>query len=183
MALEMQTSAAIAARYEAAEAEIRRAPVKNVDETGWRLGKARRWLWTAANSTAALFRISDSRGRDGLEALPGDRIRIEFEIELKLGCRSPDRKAARFCRKLLKIYPALWVCSRMKGVEPTNNHGERILRHGVMWRKTSFGNQSQGGATFTERILTVVQTARLQRLSPLEMAFAAIVDYRMARFD
>ena len=261
MALEMQTSAAIASHFESAEAEIRGAPVKNVDETGWRMGKAKRWLWTAANSTAAVFRISGSRGRAGLEALLGDRIegvvvsdrwsaysgvdldrrqvcwahlmrdfqkildrggpgaaigrsglevaeclfadwwefrdgkidrerlisridriRDEFESELKLGCRSPDKKAARFCRRLLKIYPALWRFSRVEGVEPTNNHGERILRHGVMWRKTSFGNQSHCGATFTERILTVVQTARLQGLSPLEIVCEAIVDYRAARF-
>jgi transposase len=31
----------------------------------------------------------------------------------------------------------------VEGVEPTNNAAERALRHAVMWRKTSYGVQSE----------------------------------------
>ena len=48
-------------------------------------------------------------------------------------------------------------------MEPTNNHAERTLRLAVIWRKISFGNHSEAGCRFTERILTVVQTLRLQK--------------------
>jgi len=41
------------------------------------------------------------------------------------------------------------------GVEPTNNVAERALRPAVLWRKGSFGTQSDGGARFVERLLTV----------------------------
>ena len=56
----------------------------------------------------------------------------------------------------------------MAGVEPTNNHAERTLRLAVLWRKSSFGNHSQDGCRFTERILTVVQTLRLQQRNVMD---------------
>ena len=40
-------------------------------------------------------------------------------------------------------------------VEPTNNVTEQIIRQGVFWRKTGFGAQSEHGARYAERILTV----------------------------
>ena len=36
------------------------------------------------------------------------------------------------------------------GVEPTNNEAERALRHGVLWRHTSFGTHSAEGSRFVE---------------------------------
>ena len=36
--------------------------------------------------------------------------------------------------------------SRKEGVEPTNNAAERALRHGVLWRKGSFGTHSPAGS-------------------------------------
>lgn len=51
--------------------EVRDAPVKHVDETGWKLGKARRWLWAAVTATAAYFLIHPRRGKEALHALLG----------------------------------------------------------------------------------------------------------------
>ena len=50
-----------------------------------------------------------------------------------------------------------------ENVEPTNNHAERVLRRGVLWRKSSFGCTSERGCRFVERLLSVGQTLRLQR--------------------
>jgi transposase len=50
-----------------------------------------------------------------------------------------------------------------QGVEPTNNAGERSLRHAVIWRKLSFGTQSANGSRFVEMMLTVVETCRQPR--------------------
>jgi transposase len=63
---------------------------------------------------------------------------------------------------LLAVEPALWTFVRVQGVEPTNNHIERLLRPAVLWRKRSFGSQSEAGCRWVERLLTVVQTRRLQ---------------------
>jgi transposase len=55
-----------------------------------------------------------------------------------------------------------------EGVEPTNNHAERVLRRGVLWRKLSFGCTSAQGCRFVERILTAVQTLRQQQRDALQ---------------
>jgi transposase len=43
----------------------------------------------------------------------------------------------------------------------------------VLWRKRSFGNQSERGLRFTEQILTVVTTLRQQKRNVLEYLTAA----------
>jgi len=49
-----------------------------------------------------------------------------------------------------------------RGLAPTNNHAERILRFGVLWRKRSRGTASEKGNRWVERILSVRHTCRLQ---------------------
>lgn len=53
-------------------------------------------------------------------------------------------------------------------VEPTNNQAERALQRAVIWRRKSFGTQSESGSRFVERILSVVATLRQQRRSVLD---------------
>ena len=50
--------------------------------------------------------------------------------------------------------------ARRDGVAPTNNGAERALRPAVLWRKASFGSDSETGSRFAERLLTVVATCR-----------------------
>ncbi len=69
------------------------------------------------------------------------------------------------CRRILKQRKHLWTFVLDARVEPTNNAAERVLRQGVLWRKSSFGTQSERGARYVERILTVCATSRLQRRS------------------
>jgi transposase len=100
----------------------------------------------------------------------------ELQLALEAGQSSADKKVRRFCQNILTVYPAMWTFARVEGVEPTNNHAERTLRLAVIWRKISFGNHSEGGCRFAERILTVVQTLRLQNrnvMNYLEQAFVA----------
>jgi transposase len=97
---------------------------------------------------------------------------------LKDGERAGDRRTARFCKRLLGVYPALWMFVMFEGVEPTNNHGERVLRRAVLWRRRAFGCASAGGCRFVERILTVVQTLRLQKRSVLDYLVEAIKAHR-----
>jgi transposase len=100
---------------------------------------------------------------------------------LEAGLACPVAKAARFCRNLLEVYPALWTFARVEGVEPTNNRAERTLRPAVLWRKISFGNQSEAGCRFTERILTTVQTLRLQKRHVLTYLREALIAHRTAQ--
>ena len=115
--------------------------------------------------------------RPGLQARLDPTAR-ELQGILEQGRCCADSKAATFCVNLLAVYPALWLFAAVEGVEPTNNHAERILRLGVLWRKNAFGCHSAAGCRFVERILTVVQTLRLQKRPVLEYLHRAIVAHR-----
>ena len=119
--------------------------------------------------------------RQGSIDRPGLRAKLEpvcteLHAALEAGTKCADKKVRRFCHNLLEAYPALWTFARVQGVEPTNNHAERTLRLAVVWRKICFGNHSEAGCRFAERILTVVQTLRMQNrnvMDYLEQSIAA----------
>jgi transposase len=88
--------------------------------------------------------------------------RDEIHALLDEGSRSESAKVRRICNWLLRREASLWTFVRRHGVEPTNNAAERALRPAVLWRKGSFGTDSENGSRFVERILTVVSSLRLQ---------------------
>jgi transposase len=87
---------------------------------------------------------------------------------LRQGTSCNHRKTAGTCRDILKREEALWTFVRVEGVEPTNNLAERQVRSGVLWRKSSFGTQSETGSRFAERIMTVVATLKQQHRNVLD---------------
>lgn len=104
-------------------------------------------------------------------------IRRHFEILLaeRMTCGSP--KTERTCKNILDYKDFLWTFIEKIGVEPTNNLSERLLRRFVIWRKTSFGTQSECGSRFMERIMTVAATCKLQKLNVLDFTSKAIQSY------
>lgn len=90
----------------------------------------------------------------------------------------PDAKTARTCRELVHLEAALWVFVRREDVEPTNNAAERAIRSFVLWRKGSFGTQSDRGSRFVERMLTVTATCRQQGRDVLDYLTEAVVAHR-----
>lgn len=96
-------------------------------------------------------------------------IRLEIESLLQLGTLLVNHtKTQATCNNILKHKVALWTFVDQEGVEPTNNAAERALRRGVIWRRRSFGTQSQAGSRFVERILTAVISLRQQQRSVLD---------------
>jgi transposase len=83
-------------------------------------------------------------------------------------------KTVRTCRQFLKVEPALWLFVTVTGLEPTNNAAERAIRLAVLWRRTSFGSQSEAGSVFVARMLTVVTSLRSQNRNVLEFMTEAI---------
>jgi transposase len=257
--LEQEMSAALASAHQEALQAVRQAPVKYVDETGWKQAGRKRWLWVAATNQVAVFLIDVFRNITALRKLLGptlkgilcsDRWRAYDHVELlkrqvcwahlkrnwekmlerggkaqiiaecslsvqqrvfelwhlfrgggcsyrqfdegiaplmlellevlQTGLRCRDRKTKRFCKRLLTVYPALWTFAVVEGVQPTNNHVERVQRRAVLWRRRSFGCHSATGCRFVERILTVVQTLRLQKRSVLYFLHEAIDAHRLS---
>jgi transposase len=100
-------------------------------------------------------------------------LRREMERLLEAGRRCGVPKTEGTCRDILKRREALWTFVQVEGVEPTNNAAERSLRPGVLWRKGSFGTQSEEGSRFVESMMTVMTTLRQQQRSVLAYLIAA----------
>jgi transposase len=77
-------------------------------------------------------------------------------------------RLSKSCANVLLHGVALWTFVTHEGVPPTNNHAELELRAAVLWRKRSYGCQSERGLRFVERVMTVVHTARKQSVDVLD---------------
>jgi len=99
------------------------------------------------------------------------RQRVTELLDEGSNCRSGKTRGT--CRQIRTLEETLWTFVRVRGVEPTNNAAERALRRAVLWRRKSFGTQSEVGSRFVERILTVVTTLRQQGRDVLDYLTAA----------
>jgi transposase len=79
---------------------------------------------------------------------------------------SSDAQVRTRAKRMLRYWHCLFTFLTHGGVEPTNNDGERGIRPAVQWRKLCFGNQSEAGERFTERILTVTRTCQALGRNP-----------------
>ena len=105
----------------------------------------------------------------------------DMEDVLAAGLRCRDARTQRFCARLDDEKWGLWTFVESAGVEPTNNHGERVLRRAVLWRRRSFGCHSAAGCRFAERILTVATTLRLQQRNVVTFLSDSIAAHRAGR--
>jgi transposase len=115
----------------------------------------------AGEMSRAKFRSNMVPVRKNVEAV------LERAVASKLGHVSGS------CADVLAHKEALWTFVDRDDVEPTNNHAERELRAFVLWRKRSFGTQSERGNLFAERLMTVAHTARKQKVNVLEFVVAS----------
>lgn len=115
------------------------------------------------------FLLHDDRERLRVELLPSWE---KLLTHLADGAASPERRVSALSCHLLDRADALWSFADHPGVDPTNNAAERSVRKAVLWRKGSFGSQSEVGCRFVERILTVTATLRQQGRGVLEYLVA-----------
>lgn len=101
-------------------------------------------------------------------------LRREVDCLLLRGEFSGNDRLVGMCKELYNHRAWLWTFIEHEGVEPTNNTAERVLRHAVIWRKLSFGTQSSSGSRFVERMLTTIETCRLQKRSVFDYLTAAV---------
>lgn len=101
-------------------------------------------------------------------------VRRKVERLLLRGIGSGNKSLMGMCRELYEHRHWLWMFVRYEGIEPTNNAGERALRHAVIWRKLSFGTQGAQGSRFVETMLTVIETCRQQHRHTFEYLTAAV---------
>lgn len=141
---------------------------KALSEANGSMGRIGRKLFSLANQILSMRK----RVRDGTLLWQTFQHRMEplikrVETLLEKGADSGEPLAGQ-CRRIYNQRHFLWTFVYDARVEPTNNLAERIIRQAVLWRKGSFGTQSERGARYVERILTVCTTCRLQGQSVIE---------------
>ena len=70
--LQQVAASALAPAMDEVQAAIEQADHVNVDETGWREGKAKPWLWVAVSAYATRFLLQYGRGKKQLRQLLGE---------------------------------------------------------------------------------------------------------------
>lgn len=101
-------------------------------------------------------------------------VQRDIERLLARGAAADIERLSGSCADMLAHRDALWTFVTHEGVEPTNNHGELELRDFVLWRKRSFGSQSERGERFAERVMTAVRTARKQGKDVLDFMVRSV---------
>lgn len=144
---------------------------------------ADKWLGEVGSATAHLLFHGWQAYRGGTVSRADlvrelEPVRAEFRRQLADGRARRDAKVVTLCENLLALEPALWTFLSVEGVTPTNNHAERMVRRGVLWRKCAYGSWSEEGCRFVERMLTVVQTLRLRKRPVLQYLMATVQAHR-----
>ena len=101
-------------------------------------------------------------------------VQRDIERLLKRGACAGIKRFSGSCADILAHREALWTFVTHQGVEPTNNHAELEVRDFVLWRKRSFGTQSERGERFAERVMTAVRTARKQGMDVLDFLVRSV---------
>jgi transposase len=145
---------------------------------------ARNMLFAVGRMFALWYRF---RG----EAGPGERLLSRHEliqqsipIQKKI-CDlaakfldSEEREVRNLARAFYVHWDKLFTFIEQDGVEPTNNSSERSLRLFVLIRKITYGNRSAKGEIALARILTVIQTCKLQQRPLLSYLLTAVHCHR-----
>lgn len=105
------------------------------------------------------------------------RCRRKVETWLEEGMANGSDKLSSLCENLLTNFDKLWTFMKIKGMEPTNNLGERDMRKLVVWRKKSYGTRSERGKNFVSTITTAAETLKRQGCNILDFIQRAIVSF------
>ena len=71
------------------------------------------------------------------------------------------------CGTILKVEKLLWTFTKVEGIEPTNNAAEQSIRTAVLWKKRSFGVESERGGQYVESMLSIWATSRRNGVNPI----------------
>ena len=101
-------------------------------------------------------------------------IRVRARALLEEGAKRGVPK----CGTILKVESLLWRFTQEKDIEPTNNIAERSIRPAVLWKKRSFGVESERGSRYVESMLSIWATSRCNGVNPIAFLRELIHNYR-----
>lgn len=144
----------------------------NAGKLGRKLLKTYKNIFNIYSTTSYQYRLNHNKTIKRLK-----RLVRKFENLLLDGLICGNNKTKNTCANIINISGSLWNFLSNPIVEPTNNQAERQLRPIVIWRKLSFGTQSDRGSRFVERIFTVTSTCIQQGKSALLFLEQAVTNY------
>jgi transposase len=103
-----------------------------------------------------------------------ERIRKRIKALLEEG----EKRGVPKCAPILKAEEMLWTFTKEEGIEPTNNAAERNIRPAVLWKKRSFGVESERGARYVESMLSLWMTSRLNGVNPVKFLNELVRSFR-----
>jgi transposase len=106
-------------------------------------------------------------------ALAGEVAALEGRLDALLRRRPTHRPNQRLLRHLQAEREHLLTFLTHPGVEATNWRAEQAIRPAVVNRKSWGGNRSWRGARTQQVAMSVIRTARQQRVDPIELMAAA----------
>jgi transposase len=81
----------------------------------------------------------------------------------------PNKKMlVRFAKRLIRHKDEMFTFLYERDVDYHNNHAEQQIRPNVLLRKITFGNRSEKGAKVHDVVMSVLQTAKLNKKDPIE---------------
>jgi len=124
-----------------------------------RAGHRQKWVAPCWSRRPVCLVVSSPRWhlvrRDLSGAVAPIRSRVHELLTNEIGTRRkrPGQKTVRTCRQLLQVEPALWLFVTTVGVRAHQQCRRTSHSSAVLWRRTSFGSQSQAGSLFVARML------------------------------
>ena len=94
--------------------------------------------------------------------------RLYQRLDQLLVLQSDDKDVKRLLKRLRRHQDELFTFLEYKNVSPYNNHAEQQMRRPAITRKISQQNRSKRGAKVQAILLTLFQSAQLQKLNPIE---------------
>jgi hypothetical protein len=128
-----------------------------------------------AISLRDIFKRARQAKRDWLEGKITDeqagQLAQDFEEELDqlLEASLQNHDAEKLRCRLITHREENFAFLRYKQVDPDNNRAERALRPSVVMRKITYGNNSHTGAFNHETLMSLVETAKLRNVNPLDL--------------
>ncbi|MAF80983.1 hypothetical protein CL628_03135 [bacterium] len=128
--------------------------------------RERQQLAITLNSIYAQLRHRTKRWEETRAAALKGRLQQKVaKLQRQSWC---DDTCQRLVKRLDDYQHALFTCLDQPGIPPDNNHAERTLRKLVIQRKISGGNRSPEHALHHAKIMSVLETLRLEENNLLE---------------
>jgi DNA-directed RNA polymerase subunit RPC12/RpoP len=126
---------------------------------------------------AVLCASAFANGEFSRKELKKRREKIQRSIDdLKLA-NPTHRVLKRLIQRLERHKQEILTFLDYPGIDYHNNHAERQIRPNVLLRKIVFGNRSTNGILNHDCLMSVIQTANLNKLDPLKTLREFLIDF------